>query len=85
MIWQQPNRTLDRAQTLPFGITDDMIGPITTFFARLACLMGRHERLRESVRRDGLYRTGQCKTCGIAMRRRDGYEWEVCAPKKGKT
>ncbi len=49
---------------------------------RLRCLLGKHERLRESVHRKGLYYVGRCRNCGVPMRKRYGAEWTTYTPEQ---
>ena len=48
--------------------------------ARLLCLRGQHEPLRNRVRKDGLYYTGKCLACGKPIRKRNGRPWKPYKP-----
>ena len=52
------------------------------WFGRILCYFGKHERLRESVHRKGLYYVGRCANCGVPLRKRYGAEWTTYTPDK---
>jgi len=53
---------------------------IDRFLARLACWRGRHAPDRQRVRKDGLFYTGKCQTCGTPIRKRNGRPWKPYKP-----
>ncbi len=53
---------------------------IHRLWARVRCLRGLHAPDRTRVRKNGLYYTGKCETCGIPIRKRHGSEWKPYKP-----
>lgn len=52
---------------------------------RLACLMGRHEPIRDKVRneknsREGVIWIGACRRCGASIAKRNGHAWKEREP-----
>ncbi len=45
--------------------------------ARWRCLRGKHEPVRNKVRRNGLIYVGTCRACGVAITKRNGTAWKA--------
>lgn len=51
-------------------------GVFTAAMAKLRCWRGQHAPERARVRREGLFYTGNCQTCGTPIRKLNGMPWK---------
>jgi hypothetical protein len=52
----------------------------TKFRARLRCWRGEHAPNRQRVRKDGIFFTAKCQSCGIPIRKKNGRPWKPYTP-----